>query len=165
MEFTSKNKWLFSAGSFPSGCPMGEELSSQKSVLCFLMICKSAPRKGFQGPPDTLCIWDGEEVCLLTRSMRRAAVAGWVRMPAVEQELCASWIFCSFFFLFFFFPLHKIFTAGKSSGWSNIWGEQCRCQSTVPLYTWLLGKAGLFVSVISSLVTYLLRRLQLLVLK
>lgn len=113
MEFTSKNKWLFSAGSFPSGCPMGEELSSQKSVLCFLMICKSAPRKGFQGPPDTLCIWDGEEVCLLTRSMRRAAVAGWVRMPAVEQELCASWIFCSFFFLFFS-PSIKFSLQGKA---------------------------------------------------
>lgn len=133
--------------------------------LCFasLWFVSLYPGRASRVPLNSLCIWDGEDVDLLPRSMRRAAVAAWVRMPAVGQELCAIWIFCSFFFLFFF-P-HKIFTAGKSHGWSSILGEQCSCQSTVLPYTWLLGEAGLFMSVISSLVTYLSCRLELLGLK
>ena len=46
-------------------------------ALCCLMFCKPVSRKGFQGTPDSLCIWDGEEVDLLARRrMRRAVVAG-----------------------------------------------------------------------------------------
>lgn len=164
MQFSSKNKWLLSVGTFPSGCPRGRGLLSQKSVLHFLIICKPVPRKGFQGTPDSLCIWDGE-VDLLTRDMRRAAMAGWVRMPAVGSCVLSESSAVSFFFSFYFFPFIKFSLQGKVMVEAASWESSAGAKALYCHTHWLLGEAGPFVSVISSLVTFLLCRLELLVLK